>query len=98
VFSKSVSNAFTNPQLLTHLRQQEIAELAFAEVMAEGCVRATTISALRHGFRVTLLTDAVESDREWKKRAAFLYLRRKGATVQTCAEFLETTISSTRVV
>jgi len=90
VLTKSASNAFTNSKLLGHLREREIAELAIAGVMAEGCVRATTNSALRHGFRVTLLTDAVESDREWKKRAAFWYLRRKGARVQTCAEFLET--------
>jgi len=91
VFTKSAADAFSNPQLLAHLRQREIGELALAGVMAEACVRATAKSALRHGFRVTLLADAVESRHEWKKRAAFWYLRRKGVTIQTCAEFLETT-------
>jgi nicotinamidase-related amidase len=80
LFTKSTSDGFANPKFL-----------ALTGVMAEGCVRATANSALRHGFRVELLADAVESNQEWKKKVALWFLRQRGATIQTCAEFLETT-------
>ena len=67
LFTKSASDGFTNPKFLAHLREQAYTELALTGVMAEDCVRATANSALRHGFRVKLLADAVESNQEWKR-------------------------------
>jgi nicotinamidase-related amidase len=88
VFSKATSDAFSNPNLLAYLRRSEFNELAITGVMTEGCVRATTRSAVRHGFKVTVISDAVESDSNWKKRLGFWLIRRSNAAIESCEQFV----------
>lgn len=89
VFSKCTSDAFSNPKLLAYLKTKEFCGLAIGGVFAEGCIRATAASAIRKGYKVTILSDAVESDKSWKKSAALWDLRRRGASISSCDEFLE---------
>jgi maleamate amidohydrolase len=88
VFSKATSDAFSNPELLAYLRKGEFTGLVITGVMTEGCVRATASSAVRHGFQVTVISDAVESDTDWKKRLGLWMMRRKGAAMTNCAQYL----------
>ena len=89
VFSKQMSDAFSNHELLAFLRKKEFSRLAIAGVFAEGCVRATANSAVRHGYQVTVISDAVESDKDWKKRVGLWSMRKNGARITSCDEFLE---------
>jgi len=89
VFSKATSDAFSNPELLEYLRKMEFSRLALAGVMTEGCVRATACNAVKHGFKVTAITDAVESDTDWKKRLGFWMMRRNGISMTNCARYLK---------
>ncbi len=88
VFSKATSDAFSNPELLVYLRKGKFTRLAITGVMTEGCVRATANSAIKHGFQVTVISDAVESDTEWKKRFGLWMMRRNGASISNCAQYL----------
>lgn len=89
VFSKEASDAFSNPALSAYLRKKELTRLAIAGVFAEGCVRATVNSAVKRGYQVTVMADAVASNKDWKKRAGIWSMRKKGASIKSCAAFLE---------
>lgn len=89
VFSKRTSDAFSNPELLTFLRKKEFTRLAIAGVFAEGCVRSTANSAVGHGYEVSVISDAVESDKDWKKRVGLWSMRKNGARIKRCDEFLD---------
>jgi nicotinamidase-related amidase len=78
-FSKCRADAFTNPALQTFLQENEIHNLIAVGVMAEACVRATVRHAIRLGYQVTVIPEAVPSDRQWKKVLAFWDMRRAGA-------------------
>lgn len=88
VFTKSTSDAFANPELRSHLIKLGIERLAMAGVYAEGCVRATANSGVKLGYKVTVLADAVESDKDWKKRLGLWSMRRNGAAIMTCEGFM----------
>lgn len=81
VVYKSQSSAFTNPELDAYLRAQGVRELYVLGVFAEGCVRATVRDALRRGYKVNVIADAVASNASWKKWLALRAMRRAGANV-----------------
>jgi nicotinamidase-related amidase len=78
-FVKSESDSFSNPQLEPFLRKQGIEKLIVMGVMAEGCVRATAVRPMKTGYRVVVVSDAVPSTAQWKKRLGFWAMRRAGA-------------------
>jgi nicotinamidase-related amidase len=79
VFAKCRADAFTNPALQTFLKERGIHNLIVVGVMAEACVRATVKGAIRLGYQVTVIPEAVPSDRQWKKVLGFWDMRRAGA-------------------
>jgi nicotinamidase-related amidase len=91
VFTKEKADAFSNPELVSYLGAQETTHLVIAGVFAEGCVRATATGAVRRGYHVTVVSDGVESDTEWKKRFGLWSIRRSGAQILTSDEFLKKT-------
>jgi len=81
VISKSSPSAFTNPELDSYLKAQGVKELYIMGVFAEGCVRATVLEALRRGYKVNVIADAVASNKPWKKQFALWTMKRAGATL-----------------
>jgi nicotinamidase-related amidase len=79
VFSKATASAFSNPALEDYLHQQEVKKIYAVGVFAEGCVRATMIDAMRRGFVVRVLEDAIASNAAWKKRFALYSMKHAGA-------------------
>ena len=78
VIAKASPSAFSNPQLDQLLRAHQVQQLAVFGVFAEGCVRATAIDALRHGYKVTVPADAIGSNANFKRRLAVWAMRRAG--------------------
>ena len=58
VVSKAKASAFFGTPLLTHLTRQRIDTLIVAGTTTSGCVRATVVDAMSHGFRVLVAEDA----------------------------------------
>lgn len=81
VLTKTVADAFSNPELEALLRGRGVTELYVLGVFAEGCVRATVLGARRRGYAVTVLAGAVASNARWKQRLALWSMRRAGARV-----------------
>jgi nicotinamidase-related amidase len=57
-FSKSVGDAFSNPELAVWLADQGAAEVVLMGAQTDECVAATTAGALAAGLKVTLVSDA----------------------------------------
>ncbi len=80
-FTKDTSDAFSNTELNDFLRGQGITHLIIVGVYAEGCVLSTAKGAMKRGYEVTIASNGVESNKEWKKRLALWYIQRRGAHV-----------------
>jgi nicotinamidase-related amidase len=82
-FPKCRANAFRNPSLQTYLDEHNIKKLIVIGLMADACVRATVRHAVRQGYQVIVIPEAVPSDRHWKKSLGFWGMRRAGARFMT---------------
>jgi nicotinamidase-related amidase len=81
VVSKASPSAFSNPELERQLRARGIRDLYVLGVFAEGCVRATAVDAVKRGYTVHVIADAVASNAAWKKRFALWAMARAGAEI-----------------
>jgi len=81
VIVKARPSAFSNPELLQYLQAQGVKELYVLGVFAEGCVRSTVLDAMKLGYSVHVLADAVATDASWKKRFAIWVMKRAGAVI-----------------
>lgn len=66
IYKKYKGDAFSNKELLTILRKNNIKEIEIIGVDGGGCVSLTAIGAIKNGFNVTLKTDAIGTT--FKKR------------------------------
>ena len=80
-FPKSKSDAFSNPNLDIYLKKHGVGTIYLCGVYTEGCIRATAISAKKKGYQVSLLVDAVSSNRKFKHDWALRYLSKRGVTL-----------------
>jgi len=87
-FTKATSDAFSNPELDIFLKGRGITHLIIVGVYAEGCVLSTVRGAINRGYKVTIASDGVESSKEWKKRLAFWFIRRRGASIINSGDIL----------
>jgi nicotinamidase-related amidase len=78
---KSASSAFTNPVLGAALDARGIQHLTIAGLFANGCVRATAEAALRRGFTVEVLGDAVACSSDRSRDRALRRLAERGVQV-----------------
>ncbi|HZH58216.1 MAG TPA: isochorismatase family cysteine hydrolase [Metabacillus sp.] len=58
-YSKNTANALSNLELVSYLHENDLEHLIIVGVFTEGCVSATTNSAIRENFSVTVVEDAV---------------------------------------
>lgn len=81
IFTKARPSAFSNPQLERCLRANGVQDIYVLGVFAEGCVRATAIEAVKRGYTVHVIADAVASNAAWKKAFALRAMARAGAEI-----------------
>jgi nicotinamidase-related amidase len=86
VFAKSASSAFTNPELEAWLRRENVGRLFVTGVFVHACVRQTVLEALRRGYAVCVVSDAVGGTSDRAREAALAALVERGATATTAAE------------
>lgn len=79
--SKAEGNAFSNPALGAFLRARGADEVIVLGLFAGACVAATTRGAMRAGYRVTLVRDAIGAASDWARDRALAKLQRAGAQV-----------------
>ena len=61
VFDKTEADAFSNPELDKFLKKQGIEMLEIFGVDGSGCVYKTVKGALKHGYKVKVITAATDS-------------------------------------
>ena len=62
-------------------RSHGIQDIYVLGVFAEGCVRSTAVDAVKHGYTVHVIADAVASNAAWKKAFALWAMARAGAQI-----------------
>ena len=92
VIDKPAYSAFSNPALLRHLRARKVDGLIVTGTETDVCVLATVLDAIDHGYRVTVVTDAICSSSD-ACHEALLTLYRERFSIQLglaeSAEILE---------
>ena len=82
-FAKEHRNAFSNSALEPWLNEQDVGRLIVAGAFVERSVLATVKAALRLGYKVTVVSDAVAgASDEWRDQA-LKSLKDAGATIET---------------
>jgi len=88
VVRKTVPSAFFGTSLAAWLSQRGVQTLLVAGAVTSGCVRASVVDAMSHGFRPLLISDCV-GDRALEPHHANLFdMEQKNATVMTRDEAL----------
>jgi nicotinamidase-related amidase len=80
-FSKTTGDAFSNPQLITFLRQNKISEVLIAGVYAEACILQTVKGSLRNAFRVKVVSDAIGTKSKEKRQRCLDRYQKMGVEV-----------------
>lgn len=80
---KSAGSAFTNPALDSALQARGVRTVSIAGLFAKGCVKATAEAALRRGYAVELLRDAIGCSSDRSRGQALKHLSRQGAILNT---------------
>lgn len=78
-FPKWAESAFVNPEFETWLRREKVREIAICGMFASACVSSTAREALKKGYRVRLVSDAIACSNDRTKARSLARLRRKGA-------------------
>ena len=90
VVRKTVPSAFFGTQLAPWLSQRAVQTLIVAGAVTSGCVRASVVDAMSHGFRPLVVSDCV-GDRAGGPHDANLFdMQQKYAAVMTLDEALAT--------
>lgn len=90
VVRKTVPSAFFGTQLAPWLSQRAVQTLIVAGAVTSGCVRASVVDAMSHGFRPLVISDCV-GDRAIGPHDANLFdMAQKYAAVMTLDEALAT--------
>lgn len=77
LYRKSVKSAFGNAKLLKDLQDRNVSEVFLVGLLAEYCVKATMMDALKNNFKVTVITDALGSKNEANMRRSLTYYHSK---------------------
>jgi len=89
VILKKYASAFFGTDLVTELTTDGVDTLVIAGVTTSGCVRATAVDSLQHGYRTIVPRDAVGDRAEGPHRANLFDIDAKYGDVVTTDEVLE---------
>ena len=81
VFDKYEGNAFSNTELISFLKKENITEIEVVGVDGGGCVALTALGALECGFKVTLNTSYIGTVFEKQRDKYYQKLQEKGAVI-----------------
>lgn len=81
VYRKSKKSALSCSQLLSYLKQHGISELYITGLFAEYCVKTTARDAVKRGFKVWVIKDAVGSKNSTKLSKSMKSCESGGATL-----------------
>jgi len=81
VYSKSRMSALTSKELSLFLKENSISEVYITGLLAEACIKETTMNAIKNNFNAVIIEDAIGSKNTKKKLASLLYCERKGAII-----------------
>ena len=87
-FDKERGNAFSNSEFGAHLEALNLGNLVIAGVFAHGSVAATALDAIKRGYKVTLISDAIAGAKDEARDKALAELKGAGAQVETSAQFI----------
>ena len=87
-FPKRRSDAFSNQHLGEFLQARQVGHVILMGVYANACVKFTALGALRRGYRVTVLRDAVAAASERKREAALQRMQYRGVVVTESTSLL----------
>jgi nicotinamidase/pyrazinamidase len=89
LFTKRQHSAFSSFEFTAYLKSNNISKLLLCGFLAEYCVHATAIDALKRGYDVCLLEDCIGTgdDVQHKKTAMLEELERCGATITDSSTF-----------
>jgi nicotinamidase/pyrazinamidase len=87
-FKKPMPNAFSNPELDVFLKEHHIHKLYLVGLDAQRCVQSTAKGALRRGYDVTIIKDAIilKTEKKWDK--LLKKFAKEGITLISNGEFL----------
>jgi maleamate amidohydrolase len=88
-YAKNKSNAFSNSELVSYLKANEVKNLVIVGLFAEGCVAATAIDSIRRKFTVTVVGDAVASVNDSKREKSLKYLGTKGVAISDSSQVFQ---------
>jgi len=81
VYSKSRMSALTSKELSLFLKENSISEVYITGLLAEACIKETTMNAIKNNYNAVIIEDAIGSKNTKKKLASLLYCERKGAII-----------------
>jgi nicotinamidase-related amidase len=87
-FPKKAGDAFSNPELTSFLKRKGISEVLVAGVYAEACILQTTKGALRNGFSVKVVADAIGTKSQEKRQRCLDEYRKMGIEVAETDKFI----------
>lgn len=87
IFPKPMASAFSNPKFEAFLDAHRITELYLTGLDAEFCVHATGKSAVKRGYQVSIIKDAVAMRAEKKWEALLKKYERDGIKLLSSGEF-----------
>ncbi|MHB8627819.1 MAG: cysteine hydrolase family protein [Aggregatilineales bacterium] len=93
-FAKDKSSAFTNSKLDVFLHEQGIKQLLLTGVYATACVRRTAMDGLKHGYQVSIVSDAIADKSDQHRDAGLKELERKGVHILTSERLLSLSFQS----
>lgn len=86
--TKHRPDAFTNDQMQSHLGIINVSNLVLSGVFAEKSVLDTAEAALKMGYHVTVISDAVAGASDAERDKALNEMKAAGADVKTSSEFI----------
>lgn len=86
-FSKPMPDAFTNPKLEIFLDEHQVNELYLVGLDAAGCVYYTAKGGLKHGYKVSIIQDAILLLAEKKWDGLLNKYRQDGINLISSKEF-----------
>ena len=79
VYNKYTGNAFTNPELVSLLKKNQIACVEVVGVDGGGCVAETALGAIKEGYQVIINEKAIGTMFEKNRKKYFKKLKAAGA-------------------
>ena len=88
-FPKKKANALSNDELVSYLKDNRVKHLVIVGLFTEGCVTATALGSKLNNFTVTVVSDAVASLNDKKRRKALNALSSKGVNITDSTQLFE---------